>query len=206
MFQGLYWALGCRAECAAVLVLSGTPPRVLPLSGGLTQKDPLAAVQRGCSRKAEAGCRKSRPETRQPAPSPNLDSWEDAGSMGPSWGPGKPRHLAWLCLGASPVGGGDCTSAWGGRCWDCYSSAWRVPADSVGAQTGQMPPGAPCQHQDVTVSPQTLRLNRTEMITRPVLLELRQPRADWPLLRRGQEVKRGVDRGFQGEGACSSAT
>lgn len=42
-----------------------------------------------------------------------------------------------------------------------------------GSADWAMPPGAPCQHQDVTVSPQTLRLNRTEMITRPVLLELR---------------------------------
>ena len=173
MCQGLYWALGCRVCCGPCPLRDATlsPPSEWSLDPAVGQNDPLAAVQRGCSRKGEAGRRKSRPETRQPAPSPNLDSREDAGSMGQSWGPGKPRHLAWLCLGAPPIRGGDCTSAWGGGCWDCHSSAWRVLADSVGAQTGQSPPGAPCQHQDVTASPQTLRLNRTEMITGPVLRE-----------------------------------
>ena len=70
------------------------PPTTAPVfpkwslhpTGG--QKDLLAAC-----REAEAGGRKSRPETRQPAPNPNLDSWEKAGSMGWSWGPGKPRRL-----------------------------------------------------------------------------------------------------------------
>ena len=42
------------------------------------------------------------------------------------------------------------------------------PADSVGHRLGRSLPGAPHQHQDVTASPQTLRLNRTEMIMRPI--------------------------------------
>lgn len=57
------------------------------------------------------------------------------------------------------------------------AGSWE-PSDPVGHRAGRSLPGAPHQHQDVTASSQTLRLNRAKMIMWPVLLDVHWPHAD----------------------------
>lgn len=91
------------------------PPTTAPESspsGACIQQGARKTSWQLC-REAEAGGRKSRPETRQPAPNPDLDNWEKAGSMGWSWGHGKPRCLEGGASVPRPEEKVSVPSAWG---------------------------------------------------------------------------------------------